>query len=136
MPQLNDTNQLEVHPNSSQVMGELWIALQSMSEALLYEETGCRATCERREWKSTLVYDSTLPMDTNSTELELRLFFTNGRYQVRKEYYKYTLDDLIADTGGLLGLFLGHSILSSFDFVYRIFTKPARKQGKPVRPNK
>ena len=102
----------------------------------MYEETGCRATCERREWKSTLVYDSTLPMDTNSTELELRLFFTNGRYQVRKEYYKYTLDDLIADTGGLLGLFLGHSILSSFDFVYRIFTKPARKQGKPVRPNK
>lgn len=106
-----------------------------MSEALLYEATGCRATCERREWKSTLIYDRTLPMDTNSTELELRLFFTNGRYQVRKEYYKYTLDNLIADTGGLLGLFLGHSILSSFDFVYRIVTSPDKKQERQVRLN-
>ena len=129
MPEQNDTDQLEVHPDTRQYLKELW-TLQSMSEALLYEKTGCRAMCERREWKSTLVYDRALPTETNSTELELRFFFANGRYQVKKEYYKYTLDDLVADTGGLLGLFLGHSILSTFDYLYRTFTKPAKKQGR------
>ena len=101
-----------------------------MSEASIAAETGCRAICERREFKSTLVYDRTVPTDTNSAELELRFFFANGRYQVRKEYYTYTADDLIADAGGLLGLFLGHSILSSFDFVYNTFMYPAKNKGE------
>ena len=99
-----------------------------MSEASIAAETGCRAICERREFKSTLVYDRTVPTDTNSTELELRFFFANGRYQVRKEYYTYTADDLIADGGGLLGLFLGHSILSTFNFVYNTFMHPTKKK--------
>ena len=116
--------------DSSQSMEKLWTDLQGMSEALVYAETGCKATCERREWKSKLVYDKTVPMDTNSTELELMLFFTNGHYQVKKEYYKYTYDDLIADSGGLLGLFLGHSILSCFDFLYQTFLKHVKKQEK------
>ena len=100
-----------------------------MSEASIAVKTGCRAICERKEWKTTLVYDRTVPKITNSAALELRFFFANGRYQLRKEYYTYTADDLIADAGGLLGLFLGHSILSSFDFVYNTFMQPTKNKG-------
>ena len=99
-----------------------------MSEASIVAETGCRTICERREWKSSLVYERTVPTDINTTQLDLRFFFANGRYQVRKEYYTYTADDLIADAGGLLGLFLGHSILSSFDFVYNTFIHPTKNK--------
>lgn len=123
MPLQNYTNMVEIHPNSSKYMGQLWHGLQSMSEARLYKNTGCRATCERREWKTTLVYDWNLPMDTNSSQLQLTFFFSNGMYQVKKEYYKYTFDNLMADFGGLVGLFLGQSILSFFDLACSIFTK-------------
>ena len=48
--------------------------------------------------------------------LFLKFFYNNGRYYVNEQYYTYGLNSFVADFGGYLGLLLGHSILSVFDF--------------------
>ena len=48
--------------------------------------------------------------------LFLKFFYNNGRYYVNEQYYTYGVNSFVSDFGGYLGLLLGHSILSVFDF--------------------
>ena len=132
MPWQNSADQVVVNVCKSDskkyiLLKELWFNLATMSEEKVHEETGCKAMCKRREWKTNLMFDMNTPTQPNASELELRLFFANGRYQVKKEYYKYSFSSLVSDSGGLMGLLLGSSFLSCFDLACRFFTK---KQGK------
>ena len=47
--------------------------------------------------------------------LILKLYYARNRVTVRRQYYTYTLEHLIADLGGCLGLLLGYSLLGFYD---------------------
>jgi hypothetical protein len=47
----------------------------------------------------------------------LLLLPEQSRYQKKTHYYTYDWSSFIADVGGFLGLFMGHSILSFYDTV-------------------
>ena len=55
----------------------------------------------------------------------LLFFFFSQHLQivVTEEVLAYTIEDLVADFGGYLGLLLGASILSMYDFISQIKLK-------------
>lgn len=115
-------------------------------------EDNCRLECNSTEFStrkeylrtkvSTKVQNSivaALP-DTNLTGLsesdiydrylEMNLFYVTKTYELVSESEAMTTADLVASAGGLLGLFLGGSLLSLFEiidllieFLYTIFVK-------------
>ena len=56
-----------------------------------------------------------------------RFYFLNGRYELSEQYLVYDSNSFIADVGGFLGLLLGHSILSLFQF----FSENIRRFRRP-----
>ena len=45
------------------------------------------------------------------------MFYTNGNYDEKRQYYTYGLNDLFSDFGGYMGLFLGASTPTLYDAV-------------------
>ena len=62
-------------------------------------------------------------------ELQLRLGYMNGRYEVRKQYPLYDINSFIADVGGYLGLILGYSILSLCSVVEKWIVSKSKKSA-------
>ena len=60
-------------------------------------------------------------------ELQLRLGYMNGRYEVRKQYPLYDINSFIADVGGYLGLILGYSILSLCSVIEKWIISKSKK---------
>ena len=58
--------------------------------------------------------------DLEKTELPgtatLKFSYLTSRFISKEQYYTYTTPDLFSDIGGYLGLFLGHSILTFYEF--------------------
>ena len=46
----------------------------------------------------------------------LKLSYLTNRYISKEQYYTYTPADLFSGIGGYLGLFLGHSLLTFYEF--------------------
>ena len=83
-----------------------------MDEVELYKITGCQAPCSRWEYASTVVMkkdipvlDTLIPARGTNTIFKLDIFYANGNYQEKHQYYTYGLNDLLSDFGGFLGLF-------------------------------
>ena len=86
--------------------------------------------CRRMERRAKSVYENY----DQSVELtlSLKLFYNNGRYNIKEQYYTYGLNSFVADFGGYLGLLLGHSILSEFDFRRDVIARRlGRRNSKP-----
>ena len=83
--------------------------------------------CRRMEWKAKSVYEN-YDQSAEPT-LSLKLFYNNGRYNIKEQYYTYGLNSFVADFGGYLGLLLGHSILSAFDFGRDVVSCMAEKRN-------
>ena len=62
---------------------------------------------------------------TSNSMMYFLLFFFSQHLQivVTEEVLAYTIEDLVADFGGYLGLLLGASILSMYDFITQIKLK-------------
>ena len=90
--------------------------LQS-DEETLSELTGCEPSCTRSDYSSKFVSNVVLPDDDGEKDnvLILKLYYARNRVTVRRQYYTYTLEHLIADLGGCLGLLLGYSLLGFYD---------------------
>ena len=52
---------------------------------------------------------------------DLRFSYLSNHFLSKEQYYTFTNADLFSDIGGYLGLFLGHSILTYYDF-FKILT--------------
>lgn len=48
--------------------------------------------------------------------VQFQMQYSSGDYVEEEEFFDYGFKDFVADFGGYLGLLLGHSILSFFDF--------------------
>ena len=55
--------------------------------------------------------------------IELEWEYMNSDYIVRQEYLTYDINSLIADVGGYLGLLLGHSLLSIYQWLMEWIAK-------------
>ena len=64
--------------------------------------------------------------DTMSLEWE----YMNSDYIVRQEYLTYDISSFIADVGGYLGLLLGHSLLSIYEWLMKWICKAVKVFGR------
>ena len=111
----------------------IWQKLVNMDEQELYEETGCMAKCQRKEWEIRKIFDD--KREANDSLIGIFMFYANGRYQVGNQYYTYDLNTYVADFGGYLGLLLGYSILSFFEMAQDIlhyFIQKAKKTQEHI----
>ena len=56
--------------------------------------------------------------------------YMNSDYIVRQEYLTYDINSLTADVGGYLGLLLGHSLLSIYEWLMKCIYKAIKALGK------
>ena len=56
--------------------------------------------------------------------------FMNSDYIVRHEYLTYDMNSLIADVGGYLGLLLGYSLLSIYEWLMGCIYKAFKVLGR------
>ena len=87
-------------------------AFQIMSEARIFNKTGCLPHCERDEIMLEDTPEGRSWKQRKNPTLAMLFIFEDGSYQLEEEYNVYDFDDFIADVGGFLGLLLGHSVLS------------------------
>ena len=53
--------------------------------------------------------------------------FTSATVSVEKEEMEFSFDDLVADCGGVLGLFIGFNFLMVWDFIFFIIKNFVKK---------
>jgi len=63
-------------------------------------------------------------------QLIINFYLTSQYFQVMEQVERYNLDSLVADVGGYLGLLLGASILSLFDFFVHYLGAKAKEMVK------
>ena len=62
-------------------------------------------------------------------ETTLNLMFTSATLSVEKEEMEFSFDDLVADCGGVLGLFIGFNFLMVWDFIFFIIKNFVKKSS-------
>ena len=55
--------------------------------------------------------------------------FTSATVSVEKEEMEFSFDDLVADCGGVLGLFIGFNFLMVWDFIIFIIKNFVKKSS-------
>ena len=62
--------------------------------------------------------------------MSLKWEYMNSDYIVRQEYLTYDISSFIADVGGYLGLLLGHSLLSIYEWLMKWICKAVKVFGR------
>ena len=62
-------------------------------------------------------------------ETTLSLMFTSATVSVEKEEMEFSFDDLVADCGGVLGLFIGFNFLMVWDLIFFIIKNFVKKSS-------
>ena len=75
----------------------IWQNLSNMDEQELYEETGCMAKCQRKEWEIRKIFDD--KRVANDSLIVIFMFYANGRYQVGNQYRMQAKQDLDSRNG-------------------------------------
>ena len=57
------------------------------------------------------------------TKTNVRILFESSNVEVEKEVPAFPIVSLVADVGGVLGLFLGFNILMIWDFIHDVVKK-------------
>ena len=85
----------------------------SLSGFSIAKKTGCLPSCKINEFTVNIV--SRLAMPDEDAQYNGYFFYPGARYQQKVYFYTYDFTSYIADAGGLVGLFLGFSILNVYD---------------------
>ena len=89
----------------------------------LARKTACLPQCERSKFRLRLltragnddhVFDS-FPKELRA--FAAQFLYLNSRYTEEVFYYTYDFESLVADFGGYMGLLLGHSVLTLYDYM-------------------
>ena len=67
-----------------------------------------------------------VPADSKTV---LSLMFASSTVLVAKDEIEFTFDDLVADCGGVLGLFIGFNFLMVWDMIFFIFKNFLKKSS-------
>lgn len=76
-------------------------------------KTGCLPSCTINEFTMHVLNRISNP--GQEAQYDSSFYYTGGRYKQKVFYYTYDFTSYIADVGGLVGLFLGFSMLSVYD---------------------
>ena len=66
---------------------------------------------------------NTLDYPVGITKTMVRILFESDNIEVEKEVKAFPFVSLVADVGGVLGLFLGFNILMIWDFIHDVVKK-------------
>ena len=102
--------------------------LADVDETDLIKMTGCSLPCNYREFK--LVGS---PKEVDYNNFGFQVSFAKKEVVEEKEALVYEFVSFVSEFGGALGLFLGFSCLSSWDFL-EIFIAALYNQMKNVSP--
>ena len=91
--------------------------IASLSSSAIAMETNCLPSCRRNEYSIKIIERIHIPDQYNRTLYQGFLVYPSGRYIKKDYYYTYDFESYIADVGGLMGLFLGHSLISFYDII-------------------
>ena len=80
-------------------------------------ETGCLPSCKRNEYSVNIIERMNVDDEYGRTMYTGYFYYPSGRYIKKDYYYTYDFSSYIADVGGLVGLFLGHSLISLYDLL-------------------
>ena len=107
-----------------QDLWEISSTFQFADAKIIYEKTGCLASCEKYEFGKLETTFVKKPVTFGGCKagfkicnLDLKLEIPQHEitYQATKQYVVYDFNSFIADVGGFMGLLLGFSILSLYD---------------------
>ena len=87
--------------------------IASLSGFSIAKKTGCLPSCKINEFTMTL-QDLILQPDERALYSGF-FYYPGGRYWQKVYHYNYDFTSYIADVGGLIGLFLGYSMLGFYD---------------------
>ena len=91
--------------------------IASLSSSSIARITGCLPSCKRNEFRVNIINRIEKPTENGSEGYIGYFYYPGGRYVEKVYYYTYDFGAYIADVGGLIGLFLGHSLLSLYDLL-------------------
>jgi hypothetical protein len=104
-------------------------SLEATGEQQVFNMTGCMPSCYRKEFKSKILVDDEIPSDKD--EIRLYLWYGSTKFERKTQYLTYDLSNFVADFGGYLGLLLGHSLLSFYDFGKECFVSQTAPRRSP-----
>ena len=87
--------------------------IASLSGFSIGEKTGCLPSCRINEF-SVIVKDQVFAQD-EWPKFSGYFYYPGGQYKKKLYSLTYDFTSYIADAGGLIGLFLGYSMLSIYD---------------------
>ena len=86
--------------------------IASLSGASIAKRTGCLPSCKRNEFALHIIDHILKEGEATYTGY---FYYPGGSYKQIVYHYTYDFTSYIADAGGLVGLFLGYSMLSFYD---------------------
>ena len=94
--------------------------IAGLSGFSISKRTGCLPSCKINEFSLSIISHISIPKESEAYQGSSYIglfYYPGGRYMQKVYYYNYDFTSYIADVGGLLGLFLGYSMLSFYDGV-------------------
>ncbi|KAL5280829.1 hypothetical protein ACFFRR_004689 [Megaselia abdita] len=99
----------------------------------------CLPSCTNIEYDTKRSYN-VVEEDGNISTSTLRVFFKKSHYFAMKRSELFGPTDLLANIGGLLGLFMGVSLLSIIEFIYfftvHLMSSNKNSETSPKKPSK
>ena len=88
--------------------------ISRLSGFSIANKTGCLPSCKIHEY--TMAVQDFFPVEfSGAATFDGYFFFPGGQYWEKVYHYNYDFTSYIADVGGLVGLFLGFSMLGCYD---------------------
>ena len=87
--------------------------IASLTGFSIAEKTGCLPSCKINEFTMTIQDQVFIPIQ--GAEYTGFFYYPGGQYWQKVYHYNYDFISYIADVGGLVGLFLGYSMLGFYD---------------------
>lgn len=107
-----------------------------------FDQCGCLPDCNSIQYEQSVIFSKHEPtvevIDNVTTTVEqgsLRFFFGSDEYTALKRYGSYDAVSFLSTCGGLLGLFLGVSVLSVVEVFYFFFMRMFSNLVKRIRRN-
>lgn len=93
---------------------EVWAA----NSTNLEESCGCLPECNKIDYNFEVIEERESLRDYFFMNISASIYFADNEFIAYKRYESYGTVSLLSNIGGLLGLFLGISVLSVFEVVY------------------
>ena len=96
------------------------VQIQEMEKSQLEDETGCLKPCVYMEYR--LAGEPTVTGEGTNISVT-RIIFGSGDLQVEEEILAFSGTDLLADCGGILGLFIGFNFIMICDLLILVIKR-------------